>query len=452
MSRSGPGERTIGYAMTSMTVQRPSDRSVSLRTWAIWLVGLAAYLVGVMQRTSFGVAGLDAAARFHATPAVLSGFVVLQLLVYASLQIPGGVLLDRFGARRLVVTGALIMASGQLLLAVATGLPLAVTARVLVGAGDALTFISVLSVVTAWFPARRVPVMSQLTGLVGQLGQVLSAVPFAALLHGPGWTVAFTSAAALGAAVAVAVVAVLRDRPPGVPPPPPAASARAVLQTVGQSWREPGTRLGLFTHMGTQFSGTVFALLWGVPYLVAGQGMTTAEASGLLTLFVGVGIMAGPLFGEFTARHPLRRSWLVIAVIIGTAAAWTAVLAVPPPTPRWMLVALVVVLAFGGPGSMIGFDYARTFNPGHRHGTAVGIVNIGGFLASLLVVLGIGLVLGTGGYTPAGFRLAWTLQFAVWAAALTGVLLARRQARRMLAERGVLVPPLREVLGRRHRS
>ena len=71
----------------------------------------------------------------------------------------------------------------------------------LVGAGDALTFISVLSVVTAWFPPRRVPLMTQLTGLLGQLGQVLSAVPFAALLHGPGWTTAFVSAAALGVAV-----------------------------------------------------------------------------------------------------------------------------------------------------------------------------------------------------------------------------------------------------------
>jgi hypothetical protein len=51
----------------------------------VWAVGLAAYTVGVMHRTSFGVAGLDAAERFGASPAVLSGFVVLQLLVYAAL-------------------------------------------------------------------------------------------------------------------------------------------------------------------------------------------------------------------------------------------------------------------------------------------------------------------------------------------------------------------------------
>lgn len=433
------------------SVMRRSGAGSPHRIWAVWAVGLAAYLVGVMHRTSFGVAGLDAADRFHAGPAALSGFVVLQLLVYAALQVPVGVLLDRFGARRLVVAGALTMSAGQLLLALATGLPLAVAARVLVGAGDALTFISVLSVVGAWFPPRRVPLMTQLTGLLGQLGQVLSAVPLAALLHGPGWTTAFVSAAALGVAVAVAVSAVLRDRPAA---PPPAAAPREVLDGLAASWREPGTRLGLWTHMGTQFSGTVFALLWGVPYLVAGQGMSPGAASTLLTLLVAVGIVAGPLFGEFTARHPLRRSWLVLSVIGLTALTWTLVLAVPPPAPRWLLVVLVVVLALGGPGSMIGFDFARTFNPGHRHGAAVGIVNVGGFLASLLVAFGVGVVLGAvgpGGYTPEAFRAAWTVQYLVWAFALVAVLVARRRARRKLATEGVHIPPLREVLARRSR-
>jgi MFS family permease len=428
------------------------DMNMHHRVWAVWAVGLAAYLVGVMHRTSFGVAGLDAAERFDASPAALSGFIVLQLLVYASLQIPVGVLLDRFGARRLVAVGALIMAVGQLLLAMADSLPLAILARVLVGTGDALTFISVLSVVAAWFPARRVPLMTQLTGLLGQLGQVLSALPLAALLYGPGWTTAFTSAAALGVAVAIAVLAVVRDRPPGAPAPPPAPSPREVLDGLASSWREPGTRLGLWTHMGTQFSGTVFALLWGVPYLVAGQGFSSTQASAMLTLLVAVGIVAGPLFGEFTARHPLRRSWLVLTVMGATALVWTVVLAVPPPAPSWLLVLLVVVLALGGPGSMIGFDYARTFNPHHRQGAAIGIVNVGGFVASLLVALGVGVVLGEvspEGYTPVAFRVAWTVQYVIWVAALVGILVARRRARRKMASEGVVVPPLRAVLGRR---
>jgi len=431
-----------------LTETRSSAASTTTsRIWVVWSVALAAYIVGVMHRTSFGVAGLDAAQRFQAGPAALSGFVVLQLLVYAALQVPVGLLLDRFGGRTLVVVGALTMAAGQLVLALATTLPLAVAARVLIGTGDALTFISVLSVVTAWFPPRRVPVMTQLTGLVGQLGQVLSAVPLAALLHGPGWTPAFLCAAGLGVFVGLAVLVLVRDRPPGAPPPPPAAPPREVLRGLRTSWFEPGTRLGLWTHTGTQFCGTVFGLLWGVPYLVAGQGMTTGQASALLTLLVVVGIIAGPMFGEFAARHPMRRSYLVLTVIGAHALVWSAVLLVAPPAPRWLLVLLVIVIGTGGPGSMIGFDYARTFNPRSRQGAAVGIVNVGGFVASLLVAWAIGVVLGrAGGYTPEAFRVAWTVQYVVWAFAVVAVLSTRRLARRKLADEGVVVLPLRALL------
>jgi len=431
-----------------LTETRSSAGSATTsRIWVVWSVALAAYIVGVMHRTSFGVAGLDAAQRFQAGPAALSGFVVLQLLVYAVLQVPVGLLLDRFGGRTLVAVGALTMAAGQLVLALATTLPLAVAARVLIGTGDALTFISVLSVVTAWFPPRRVPVMTPLPGLVGQLGQVLSAVPLAALLHGPGWTPAFLCAAGLGVFVGLAVLVLVRDRPPGAPPPPPAAPPREVLHGLRRSWFEPGTRLGLWTHTGTQFCGTVFGLLWGVPYLVAGQGMTTGQASALLTLLVIVGIIAGPMFGEFAARHPMRRSYLVLSVIGAHALVWSAVLLVAPPAPRWLLVLLVIVIGTGGPGSMIGFDYARTFNPRSRQGAAVGIVNVGGFVASLLVAWAIGVVLGrAGGYTPEAFRVAWTVQYVVWAFAVVAVLSTRRLARRKLADEGVVVLPLRALL------
>lgn len=409
----------------------------------VWLTGLAAYLVSVMHRTSFGVAGLEAAERFSVSPAVLSSFVVLQLLVYAILQVPVGMLLDRYGARRLVVVGGLTMATGQLLLAVATSLPAAIVARVLVGTGDAMTFISVLSVVRVWFSPRRVPLMTQLTGLLGQLGQVLSAVPLAALLHGAGWPVAFVSAAATGAVVTIAVLVVVRDHPPHAEFSQRSVDPRQVLTGLRKAWSEPGTRMGMWTHMGALSSGNVFVLMWGVPYLIVGQGLSPSAASALLTVFVAVGIATGPIFGEFTARYPARRSWLVIAVITAAAVAWSVVLVIPSPAPYWLLVLLIVVLAIGGPGSMVGFDFARTFNPDHRQGTAVGIVNMGGFIGSLAVILAVGVVLdvaGSGTYSSDAFRMAWAVQYPVWVVSLAGILGARRRARRKCAAIAVLSP------------
>ena len=112
-----------------------------------------------------------------------------------------------------------------------------------------------------------------------------------------------------------------------------------------------------------------------------------------MTLYVAAAIAAGPLMGSFVARHPLRRSTMVLLISAATAAAWAAVLLIPGRSPLWLLAGLVVVLAIGGPGSMIGFDFARTFNPAHRIGTATGIVNVGGFIASLIAIYLIGLVL-----------------------------------------------------------
>jgi MFS family permease len=376
---------------------------------------------------------------------------VLQLLVYAGLQVPVGVLLDRFGPRRLVVTGAVVMSAGQAVLATATVLPVAVAGRCLVGAGDALTFICVLRLVAAWFPARRVPVVTQMTGLLGQSGQLLSAVPLVALLAGPGWAPAFGSAAALGVVVAVLAAAVLRDSPAGSTARPVPGARRLVLD-LRIAWRHPGTRLGLWTHFVTQFPGTVFALMWGFPYLVQAEGVPVRTASALLALFVLTGVAAGPVAGVLVQRHPLRRSWLVLAVVGANVGGWTLVLLWPGQAPTALLALLVVAMASGGPGSMIGFDFARTFNPPNRLGTATGIVNVGGFTASLVTILLVGVVLDLLGGASASrgeFRAAMAVQYPVWAVGVAGVLVTRRQARQVLARRGVVVPPLREALGRR---
>ncbi|WP_024793847.1 MFS transporter [Tomitella biformata] len=417
------------------------------RAWLVWGVGLFAYIVAVLQRTSLGVAGLDATERFSVGPSMLSMFVVLQIVVYAGMQIPSGVLLDRYGSRALLVCGALIMAAGQFTLAFTESLPIAIGARVLVGIGDALTFLSVLRLVPRWFEIRRVPLITQLTGILGQTGQILSTVPLLALISGAGWSVAFGSAASMALLSFFLVALFVKDSPiplGKVATPLRLAEIGGQLKAV---WLRPGTRLGFFAHMGTQFSGMVFALLWGMPYLVTAQGLSAVAASSMLTLFVLATIVIGPLMGEFTARHPLRRSWLVLTVIGANIVVWTVVLALPSTAPLWLLVVLVVVTAAGGPGSVVGFDYARTSNPHANLGLAQGMVNQGGFLASLVVLAAVGGVLGAnGGYSFESFRLAWLVQYPIWIFAVVAILITRGKARRY---EQVQLRPLREVFSPR---
>ena len=404
-----------------------------VRPWIVWATGLLAYIVAVLDRTTLGVSGLAAADRFGASPSLLSTFVVLQVVVYAGAQVPAGLLLDRFGSKALIVSGAAVMASGQLLLAFTESLPGAVAARAVVGLGDAVTFISVLQLVPHWFSPRQVPLVTQLTGICGQLGQVLSAVPFFALLAGAGWTTAYVSVAAIGVLSMVLTLALVKNTPNGVVVPTHTTSIRETLASVQTVWLRPGTRLGFFTHMGTQFSVTVFALMWGVPYLTEAQGLSTGAAGGLLTISVVAAISSGIVVGIFTGRLPHRRSRLVLGIIGANALSWTVVLALPQRAPLWLLVALIVVISVGGPGSMVGFDFARTFNPSATLGTAQGMVNMGGFVASLLVMQAMGLILDVAGdFSFDSFRLAWTVQYAVWILAVVGILITRRKARRLM--------------------
>lgn len=239
------------------------------RAWAILTVAVLAYAIAVFQRASLGVAGVEAERRFATTAAVLALFGVLQLAVYAALQVPVGIVLDRVGSRRLIAAGAVLMGGGQVVLATAHNVGLGIAARVLVGAGDAIP---------------------------------------------------------------------------------------------------------------------------------------------------------------------------VLAIVGGTVLAWSLVLAWPGRAPLAVLVGLVVVLASNGPGSLMGFDYARTENESERIGTASGIVNVGGFCASLLTIAFIGIVLslssgsGTADYTLHDFKLAFSVQYVLWAVGLLGVL---RNRRRLRAARGI---------------
>lgn len=432
---------------------RPAPQ-VPRQAWVVWGVGVLAYVVAVLQRTSLGVAAEDAAERFGTGAGVVSTFVVVQLLVYALMQVPVGVLLDRYGSRRLLLAGPALMAVGQGLLAVAGSVPEAIAARVLVGTGDAMVFVSVLRLIPAWFPARRAPLMTQLTGILGQLGQVASAVPLVAMLRGPGWEAAFAGAAALAVGSLLLVVLALRDQPPGSEPQRRRRSAAEVRGELLAAVREPGTRLGLWTHFTVQYAGLVFVLLWGYPFLTAGQGLAPQTAAGLLTVMVPVGVLAGPVLARLTARHPLYRSNLVLGVVGLTVAAWTVVLLWPGPAPLWVLVGLVVVLAANGPASMVAFDFARTFNPPTRLGSATGVVNVGGFVASLLTILAIGVLLDLG--TPSGqtsslgaFKTAFAVQYLVWGIGVLGILRSRRSARRRLAAQGTVVLPLHQAWRRR---
>lgn len=405
------------------------------RALVVWLTAVSVYFLAIFHRSSLGVAGIAAAERFDITASQLSTFTVLQLLVYAGMQIPVGVLIDRYGPQRLLFSGAVLMTLAQLGFALTTSYAGAVVARVFVGMGDAMVFISVLRIIASWFPPRRSPVMTAWTALLGQCGALVAAIPLARSLAEYGWTVTFACSAAVGFVLGLLVVLVVRDVPPGAPPSRLVKDVRTVGRDLKLSWVDPGTRLGLWTHFTAQFGANVLGLLWGYPFFVHSEHTGTTVAGGLLSLLVVTFMVGGPLVGGFIARHPWQRSTLVLSIILAMMTAWAAVLLWPGDAPVWLLGLMVVATGLGGPGSMVGFDVARTFNPASRLGSATGIVNVGGFIASLLMILVIGVlldVLTPGGgtdYTPRAYTLAMSVQYVGWVVGLALIWRYRHRAR-----------------------
>ena len=98
---------------------RPHPREkITARALIVWSAAVSVYIAAIASRTSFGVAGVEAIDRFEVDASRIAVFTAVQVGVYAAAQIPTGLLIDRFGPRRLLIAGALIMGLGQVLLGV----------------------------------------------------------------------------------------------------------------------------------------------------------------------------------------------------------------------------------------------------------------------------------------------------------------------------------------------
>jgi len=435
----------------------------SARSWLVFAGAVFAYLIGVTQRTTFGVVTVDATERFHVNAAAISTVAVLQIVVYAALQIPVGVLVDKLGSRNLIAAGALIMAAGQVVLAFSPNLGVAIAGRVLVGVGDAATFVSIIRLLPNWFGGRILPQLSQWVGTIGQLGQLVSAIPFAVLLHVAGWQPALLVASGgsiLAAAVALSLVR--HGEPPAASGPLPTAGTFSKLRS---TLARPGTQLGFWSHLVAGTAPNVMSIVWGYPFLTAGLGYDVPTAATVISMLVVGNVVAGPVIGLLVARYPLRRSNLLLTLVLTTFVIWTVVLVWPGRPPIGLVIALFLSIGTGGPGSLIGFDIARTFNPSHALGSASGIVNVGGFTGGFVCMLAIGVVLdgidasrvASGAasrlYAFDSFRIAFLVPFFVVAVGIVGMLHARRRTRRrMFEEEGIEIAPLWVALFRSRRG
>lgn len=439
--------------MSTVPVPSADPREqITRRALAVWLTAVTVYISAIAGRTSFGVAGVEAMDRFGVDASRVAVFTAVQVGVYALSQIPVGLIIDKVGPRRMMVLGALIMAAGQVTLALTEMYAIAIVARVLIGAGDATAFLSAMRLLPAWFPIRTTPMFTQLTAGLGQLGQFLSAVPFLALLHGPGWTAAFLTLGSAGALVALAAAIAVSDTPdaprrrafrrPGATTPSEnlgsgdssGAAAPADRPGIGAMLgivlRHPVCWQGFFTHWVGLLHQAVFTMLWGMPLMTLGMGLDPAEAGGVLVANTAATVLAGPLLGVASARFGARRMRLAFVLGLVLMGMWVWFLI--PATPRGLVAVVLLNIGMAAltPMSNYGFDSVRENLDRRVLATGTGLSNMGGFVAAMIAAQGIGLLLDYsadgGTYDWGDFRFAWLALGAVWAAGFIGLLASRR--------------------------
>lgn len=421
---------------------------ITARALTVWAAAVLVYLAAITGRTSFGVAGVEALDRFGVDASRLAVFTAVQVGVYALAQIPVGLAIDRFGARRTMVVGALVMATGQIVLALTASYPIAILARVLIGAGDASAFLSAMRLLPAWFPLRVTPLFTQLTAGLGQIGQFISAVPFLMLLHAEGWTASFLALGSGIALVGIAAAIAIADVPPAPAEPDgrtgsgggtsssenraPRATVREMLGIV---LRHPVCWQGFFTHWVGIMHQATFTLLWGMPLMTLAMGLSPAQAGGVLVVNTIAAVAAGPLMGMASARFAARRGTLTVVISVALMGMWVVFLLPDAPRGLAAIIALNIGMAALSSASSLGFDSVREAVDRRALATGTGLSNMGGFLAAMVAAQGIGVLLdvssGGGAYQWSDFRVAWAAIVAVWVLGMAGLLTSMAMRRRI---------------------
>ena len=253
-------------------------------------------MAAVFHRTSLGVASLEASERFGLGPAALGTFTVLQIGVYALMQVPTGLLVDRFGPRRVLTVAAAADGAGPGALRLRHVLP----ARPARPCGarrrrrdDVRQRAAPGRRALPAPPLRRDRLVHRRAGRAGQPGLDRAAD---AAARRAGWTATFAIAGAVTAAYSVVLVLRVRDNPIGVRRSPSTARSHCAPCSPGQhAWRTPGTRLGFWVHFSTMFAPAMLGLLWGFPYLVQAQGMSEPGGRSVLSVLVVGAIVGGPV-------------------------------------------------------------------------------------------------------------------------------------------------------------
>ncbi len=397
--------------MSDPTDRASQQRPGQLRVMLMLGLGALSFSYAFFQRVAPSVMVEDLMHDFDATAAVLGNLSAFYFYAYASLQIPVGVMLDRWGPRRMLTGALLVGAVGSAVYATADNLFMAYLGRLLIGGGAAVSFLGTLKLATFWMPPQRFSLITGSTMMMGMLGGVAGQAPLAAVVEITGWRPTMVGAAVFAAMMGLLFWLVAKDAPRAA-----AGSGEAappLLDGLGRTLKTP--QIWLIAIFALMMAGPSlsFAGLWGVPYLMQAFGLDRPTAATITsTLLIGWAV-GGPLGGWLSDYVGRRRLLMIIAGTSGLIL-WSVVVFWLPALPLAAVYVLFFVLNFVNGFVVVVYAMARENAPVFAAGAVSSVINFAMVLAGAVFqpLIGILLDLNWQGVVAGGVRVYSTETYA----------------------------------------
>ena len=395
--------------------------------WSVWGLAALLYLIGFYQRVAPAVMTDRLMQEFAIGASELGNLSAFYFYSYVAMQIPTGILADRWGPRRLLTAGAAVAAIGTAIFACSPDFWWASAGRLLIGASVAVAFVSMLKLATHWFAARQFALASGMALTFGVVGGVIAGVPLRMLIETWGWRPVMGVSAALTGLLSLAIWLRVRDDPRDLAHAShaPAASAGgqhgSILRGMAEVLSYRNIWILLIAPIGLAGAVLTFAGLWGVPYLRQVHGLETRSAAAITSLLLIAWAIGGPLLGTLSERLG-RRQPLYVWTTAAALAGW--LLIIFAPLPLWLLIVALLFTGLFSGNLIIGFAFAKESVPARLVGTAAGICNMGPLLGGMLLQPAVGWLLDRHwrGATAAGARIydasAYQAAFSLMAACI----------------------------------
>lgn len=387
------------------------DKRNSHYRWVVLGATLFAYFLIVTQRTAPGLVSDQLMHDFGVTASVVGVMASVQFLAYAGLQIPMGLLSDRYGPNAFMIAGMLLNGLGTVIYSLAEHESVLFAARLLMGTGDAAIWVNLVLILSRWFHAKAFIRLIGLAGVSGSLGFLAATAPYSGWIAASGWRAPFLTTGIALCAIGLLLYLVLVRRVGQALTDGQPFSADSVTRTLPRREKTGAVLLRILSnrqswstflcHFGLVGTYIGFIGSWAVPYGMDIYGLTRSGASGIVMVGLIGALVGAPTSTWLASRlSSVRRLFAGIHLI--AFASWAALFLLGGQPPFAVLVMLFLLIGYGNGASALTFAVVRDSFPIREVGIASGFANTGGFISAILLPSLFGRVLDHYGTAAAG--------------------------------------------------